>query len=533
MRSKILDLSFLAIVLIFLGVIANDAYAVATTSTTSVFYNNGPQAHNACDAASGLDCNGGVDFPISGFNSDYHYLTIGNDEQALDARNTYCSQEGGPASICNQFLFHYSNIGICPEGTTVDPITGQCIEDAEECNIDVSEQNVFEFSGSVPTSACFESCKFILSGAYFTGYTDGVATGGQAYYTSTGNVCDGSEGGNTINDSDADTDDGCPNGFQMTSSGCQPDPPPIADADQSNNSCPNGYFADANGTCWYDPSGTEGGLKESGESTGGGAGGLSFNDTDGDGIPNESDNDIDGDGLDNSVDPDIDGDGVLNEDDSEPEGETPKGLATNCDVAPTSVGDAQLAAIHHQLWLNECGIEDVDIENALDCNLPFICKASPFECATLRIQRAEFCGGEVTSLDDCAVAIECTGDALDCALLGFKKDQACALETAASDAEAEIATIGTGDLDTLTEGQLFDELLGSNEVDLQSDLGNFFSVAPQTGTCPAAQSVNLGKWGTVEFSYQLFCDLASAIRAIILLAATMVGGTIVLRSATS
>ncbi|WP_339677491.1 hypothetical protein [uncultured Zhongshania sp.] len=78
-------------------------------------------------------------------------------------------------------------------------------------------------------------------------------------------------------------------------------------------------------------------------------------DTDGDGIPDSKDSDIDGDGIPNGVDNDKDGDGIDNEDDATPDGDgKSEGQASTCGRKPNSQGDAQLAAIHMQLWLNQC-----------------------------------------------------------------------------------------------------------------------------------------------------------------------------------
>lgn len=89
-------------------------------------------------------------------------------------------------------------------------------------------------------------------------------------------------------------------------------------------------------------------------------------DKDGDGITDSHDGDIDGDGIANGSDSDADGDGIANGDDPTPhgggsgpdkgdeEGDKGSGTATNCDQPPTSEGDPQLAAIHKQLWINEC-----------------------------------------------------------------------------------------------------------------------------------------------------------------------------------
>ena len=91
-------------------------------------------------------------------------------------------------------------------------------------------------------------------------------------------------------------------------------------------------------------------------------------DTDGDGIPDSKDPDIDGDGTPNGQDPDKDGDGIANEDDQSAEGEgQSQGEATVCAKKPTSSGDKQLAAIHMQLWLNNCkGNKNKDVVDKLE-----------------------------------------------------------------------------------------------------------------------------------------------------------------------
>ena len=89
------------------------------------------------------------------------------------------------------------------------------------------------------------------------------------------------------------------------------------------------------------------------------------------------------------------------------------------------------------------------------------------------------------------------------------------------------------DLGTLSNGALLDQILtDDSEVDVEDELGSFFNFTAVGGSCPQPEQVNLGQFGTVEFSYQLFCDLASIIRYLVLLGAYYVGGTIVLRSFT-
>ncbi|RNL67198.1 hypothetical protein [Zhongshania marina] len=94
-------------------------------------------------------------------------------------------------------------------------------------------------------------------------------------------------------------------------------------------------------------------------------------DTDGDGIPDYKDPDIDGDGIPNGQDGDKDGDGIANEDEGEKEG-AGDGAASTCAKKPTSTGDKQLAAIHMQLWLNDCKGKDAGMLDELkDINSKF------------------------------------------------------------------------------------------------------------------------------------------------------------------
>ncbi len=239
-------------------------------------------------------------------------------------------------------------------------------------------------------------------------------------------------------------------------------------------------------------------------------------DTDGDGIPDTNDGDIDGDGTPNGSDPDADGDGIPNEDDPTPNGggsggdaakgddtenesEKGKGQATNCDSPPSSEGDAQLAAIHMQLWINACET------------------------------------GVVNGAGDCSTAPTCEGDAITCAIHKLEWDEACAQREALSNATDEavehFTSQGMDDLGQVTEGQWFNQLNVGGEIDLQTQFGDFLQPAGETATCPQAQSVDLGQFGTISIGYNWFCDLADMIRPIILLIASVTGGVIVLRSA--
>ena len=139
-------------------------------------------------------------------------------------------------------------------------------------------------------------------------------------------------------------------------------------------------------------------------------------DIDGDGVPDYNDGDIDGDGTPNSQDNDADGDGVDNADDPTPfgggscqDGKCPesededgdgeedgkgKGTATDCNSPPTSEGDPQLAAIHQQLWINECKSGEVKAEGYNDCSTAFKCEGDPVGCAQLRMAYNNMCAAQ-------------------------------------------------------------------------------------------------------------------------------------------
>ena len=479
----------------------------AANSSASIFaYSDFQSASDACNAA----YTSNPSAQLSGFGcgaepEGFPEFSLGYITGSIDGVNYksgfYCDFYAN-ISGCIENLYYFS--GVCPDGLELDPITNECIEPSE-CSLDPGTTHSGSFGGAFSTSICISDCQFIATGVTVIS-ADGTAFGD---FVTNGDTCDGSEGGNTPPDPGDpppppdDPDDGCPAGYDISGAGCIAIQPPEPDPDGGD--CPPNYFADANGTCWYDPTGAEGGLNDDvGQSEHGGDTGSSGNDSDGDGISNGSDGDIDGDGQPNSTDNDIDGDGVGNSDDIDPTGEEGQGTATNCESKPASSGDAQLAAIHFQLWLNECGSDDSEISDLTDCDGIFNCKSSdPIACAIAKREWTSSCSMEQ------------------------------GLANAESDSQAYFEQSGYSDLDSYGSGDLLDEIStaqGVGDIDLQNEVGDFFNINTSTATCPPPQLVNLGQFGTVEFSLQLFCDLASVLYYVVLLGSYFFGGNIVLRS---
>lgn len=177
--------------------------------------------------------------------------------------------------------------------------------------------------------------------------------------------------------------------------------------------------------------------------------------------------------------------------------------SNNCDSPPVCSGDAIDCAILVEEWKNSCNAYELSTP-ATDCLEPPTCEGDPIECSIFLQDWDQYCSDQVSTL------------------------------AMATDADTEFTEQGFLDLDNLAPGELFDEIAEeSDEKDIQSELGEFFSYTPTTGTCPPPETANLGKFGTVEFSYQLFCDLATYIYYVAILGAYFVGGNIVLRSFTS
>ena len=457
-------------------------------------------------------------FSLILYSSDsYSVWLYGNsgDEAINGPADQYCATYPGLMPGADLFSFDmlsggryqckawYPPGGVCDdESGEWDPITFQCVEPSE-CEIPSGTKINRTFAASVSTSVCSSNCQWSMEGIKVI-TSDGIGLG---TFVTNGQTCDGSEGGNGPGDPPDDSGgDGCPVGFNMSGAGCIPIVPPVPDGP---GSCPPNYFADSNGSCWYDPTGAQGGLTpDVGDSTGGGDVGdvpnsASGNDSDGDGAPDGSDDDIDGDGTPNSTDPDRDGDGIANIDDIDPDGQDSQGTATNCEAKPSSSGDAQLSAIHLQLWLNECSSGDEEISDLSDCNAIFTCKSDPISC---ELAKREF-------------------------------DSACSvqqgLETAEADSNEYFSSNGYTDFDSYTSGALLSEITatqGTSDINIQNEVGDFFAITSSTASCPPPIAVDLGQWGNVEFTLQWFCDLAAVIYYIVMLGAYFFGGNIVLRA---
>ena len=221
-------------------------------------------------------------------------------------------------------------------------------------------------------------------------------------------------------------------------------------------------------------------------------------DTDGDGVPDSSDGDIDGDGIPNGSDDDIDGDGVPNIDDTTNEKESSASGGNSCDAAPSCSGDAIDCAILQQQWLTRCAQEEE---------------------------------GEFTD-NGCAVDPQCEGDPLLCAALVYSWKDDCALEKAKQDAEGWFENNSYEEAEDLAaRGGPF---LDGGEIDL-SDItdGVLSSRSTVASACPAPESIDAGPFGTYEFSYQPFCDLADMIYWVVMLSAYLTGTFIIFRTVTN
>ncbi len=477
-------------------------------SADESYYASLTSASFACSSASGISCPNHI---VDANNNYFSYTRcdfVFNDtvqSSISSPGDNSCNQSDPSWVIVDYQQYFWTADGTCPVGFTLDPNTNQCLPPPDECSIDAGTTINRTFAASVSTTICSSNCQWNMEGVSVV-TMDGIGVG---TFVTNGQSCDGSEGGNGPGDPpDPDPDDGCPVGFSATDNGCKPIIPPAPDPDPPNP-CPPLYFADSNGTCWYDPTGQEGGLKpDVGDSTGGGDVGDepnsgAGNDQDGDGTPDGSDDDIDGDGTPNGSDPDRDGDGIANIDDIDPDGQDSAGVATNCEARPTSSGDAQLSAIHLQLWLNECSSGDEEISDLSDCNAVFTCKSDPITC---QLAKREF-------------------------------DSACSVqksfETAEADSTEYFANNDYTDFESYGSGELLSEITaaqGSSEINIQTEVGDFFAINSSTSTCPPPISVDLGQWGNIEFTLQWFCDLASSIYYVVMLGAYFFGGNIVLRA---
>jgi hypothetical protein len=184
----------------------------------------------------------------------------------------------------------------------------------------------------------------------------------------------------------------------------------------------------------------------------------------------------------------VDGaDGVSGSDGSDSEQPASSGSASgDCESPPTSSGDAQLAAIHLQLWNNRCMDQT---STTGDCDAVFTCEGDFFECEVLKRNHE-----------------------LDCAELD-SEDLENQIETLAS--ERGLTT--TSDLDAAASEINFDE-----EVDVTELMAPLESVSTTAGSCPSDISISLGSLGSIDVPLSDLCTLFTWIGYLVRLSAAVV-----------
>ena len=252
---------------------------------------------------------------------------------------------------------------------------------------------------------------------------------------------------------------------------------------------------------------------DQGEDSGNGtnSGPVARPDTDGDGTPNVEDPDIDGDGTPNSSDLDVDGDGTPNSMDSDIDGDgTPNDLDGDMDgdgINNSSDNDTDGDGITNDVDNDDDGDGVADGDDTTQTG-------------------AE--GEDGTDTEDsvsgggtCESQPTCTGkEPILCAILRQQWETRCALD---------------GDFETNSE---IDSLISENDpsglygddIDLTPELNSVFNQTEQNASCPADRVMTLGTVGSISFSYQPMCDLADAIRPLVLLMFAFFGFRIVMRA---
>lgn len=172
----------------------------------------------------------------------------------------------------------------------------------------------------------------------------------------------------------------------------------------------------------------------------------------------------------------------------DPEGGDSGSASGDCDTPPSSSGDAQLAAIHLQLWNNRC-MEQTSTSG--DCDSSFTCDGNFFECEVLK-RNHEF---------DCAEM-----DAED-------------VESLVEGLATERGLVTTNDLDAAAtaSGINFDE-----ELDITDMVSPLESVPTSSGTCPGDISIALGSLGTIPVPLSELCTLFTWIGYLVRLSASVV-----------
>lgn len=184
--------------------------------------------------------------------------------------------------------------------------------------------------------------------------------------------------------------------------------------------------------------------------------------------------DTDGDGIPDSNDPDIDGDGIPNSQDPDKDGD---GIPDEDDPTPQGEGP----------------------QNSVD-------------------------GGGT-----CSTRPSCTGDAVQCAILFQLWSARCEAEKREKGDDGETSDIEGFDPNNAALTQPGDGDIPTTETDASGLFGQIFSVAQQSGTCPADAQITLATVGVVTVPYTFLCQFASTIRPLVLLLMGFVGFRIGLR----
>lgn len=472
---------------------------------TSGFAHSGYKLNNyakadACFASNSANVTTCTNAADSGFQAGKTFLSGGSGQCRWFTDNPYTEYSA---------LFSVTCDTSCPDGAARDGTTGLCPPPVATCdeaafaqasqfdnisdwfeNTDTlpapseTDQEVVLFSNQV-TWSCSNDCKQSQSieGSVVsvgqTEYTYKYRNITQTYQANCDTIpSDTTEDVTyTVRKKDADKTDTDGDGI-----------PDKEDADRDGDGIPNTEDVDEDGD----------GVNDKPDADGDGIADGNDPDMDGDGIPNGSDSDIDGDGIDNADDPTPNGAGRGDEPSGEDDGG--QGVATNCESPPTSTGDAQLAAIHKQLWIAQCE------------------------------------GSKVTGGSVCTDPPDCKGDVINCAIHLRMWEESCAERQALTEAETKAQEYfqaqGLDDLGAATAGEYFDALNPAGAIDLQQEFGSFLD-GDGSGSghaCPPPMSVDMGKYGTHQISYQWFCDMADMIRPFVLLLSSIFGAGIVLRA---
>lgn len=169
-----------------------------------------------------------------------------------------------------------------------------------------------------------------------------------------------------------------------------------------------------------------------------------------------------------------------------------------------------------------------------NCSSPPQCDGDPIYCAILENNWRDRCKKDqtYTASNDCENPPPCDGDPIQCGsvieswklrcVFDFDKDKALkdfkdGLEVADSDGDG---VIDAADTDEINIGDAF-------------DVGSVFSVSdPFTSSCPAPQSSSLSMGGSVTLDWYPVCELATAMRALVIAMGAFLASLIIYKGLT-